>query len=74
MEPEAPSPDVLRLVRTLPAASVRLLLDELARVMEQRQCAEAQADGVPCPSVDADCPRCRRFHETLARLRAGVND
>jgi hypothetical protein len=46
--------------------------DELLGIAADPRCAEAQADGVPCGTADANCEDCGRAIAWLARLRAEI--
>jgi hypothetical protein len=46
--------------------------DQLLCIAADPRCAEAQADGVPCGTADANCEDCGRAIAWLARLRAEI--
>lgn len=46
--------------------------EELLTLAADPRCAEAQADGVPCGSSEADCETCGRALAWLSRLRAEI--
>ena len=50
--------------------SLMRLLMEVAEFVREPGCAEAQADGVPCDSVHADCECCGRALAREATLEA----
>ena len=57
------------LVRAIPVAELRLLLDELDGLLGQPSCPEAQADGGPCPSAATACDQCARARTVVASVR-----
>jgi hypothetical protein len=66
---------VQRLRDALPAdtrANFFREFDELLCIAADPRCAEAQADGVPCGTADANCEDCGRAIAWLARLRAEI--
>ena len=46
--------------------------DQLLCIAADPRCAEAQADGVPCGTADANCEDCGRAIAWLGRLRAEI--
>ena len=46
--------------------------DGLLALLEEPRCADAQADGVPCPSVDVGCEECGRALAWARELRAAI--
>ncbi len=64
---------LVQALRTLPAGTCRErlweLLGELTDFVRLPNCAEFQADGVPCPSAQSDCSQCARVASVLSRLR-----
>jgi hypothetical protein len=66
---------IQRLRDTLPAdAQAKFFkeFEELLTLAAEPRCAETQADGVPCGSLDADCEHCGRALGWLSRLRAEI--
>ncbi len=63
---------LLRAVRGMSANALRTLLTELLALAREPHCAEAQADGVPCPSAHNACDQCYRYEEFRQRLREGL--
>lgn len=68
-----------RLVRdlraALPAEAQTMFfreLDELLALLAEPQCAECQADGVPCPHVDLSCEQCGRALAWIRDLRDAI--
>jgi len=64
---------VQRLRDALPADAQALFFtefEELLTLAAEPRCAESQADGVPCGTLDTDCERCGRALGWLSRLRA----
>jgi hypothetical protein len=57
-----------------PGAQVRFFreFEQLLTPAAEPRCAEAQADGVRCGTLDTDCERCGRALGWLSRLRAEV--
>jgi hypothetical protein len=55
----------------LPAARLRALMAALDEGAGPPACAEAQADGVPCPSAGDDCARCDRARTVFQSLQRG---
>ena len=57
-----------------PEAQVRFFreFEQLLTLAAEPRCAESQADGVPCGTVEADCEECGRALAWLARLRAEI--
>ena len=49
------------------------LVGELADFVAEPSCAEAQADGAPCPSTDAACDECRKLTSILEGLRGRLH-
>jgi hypothetical protein len=47
-------------------------LDGVLALMEEPRCAEAQADGVPCPQVDVGCDECGRALAWVRELRDAI--
>jgi hypothetical protein len=47
-------------------------LDELLALLAQPQCAECQADGVPCPQVGVSCEQCGRALLWVRDLREAI--
>lgn len=45
------------------------LVSDLVEFVHDPHCAEAQADGVPCRSVQLDCAECQDVLQTLTTLR-----
>jgi len=61
---------VVALLRALSVERLRELMAALDELVGSPACAEAQADGVPCPSAANDCARCllaRTALEAVAR-------
>jgi hypothetical protein len=60
-------------LREIPTSPLRDLLTDLVQreveLVRDPSCAEAQADGVPCASVEVECADCRRVAEVLEGLR-----
>lgn len=46
--------------------------EQLLTLAAEPRCAESQADGVPCGTVQADCGKCGRALAWLSRLRAEI--
>ncbi len=65
---------LLEAVKDLPPARLRRLLDELVKLTAEPRCAEAQADGVPCPTAHNSCEQCAQFAEVLNRVRERLED
>jgi predicted DCC family thiol-disulfide oxidoreductase YuxK len=67
---------LLRSLRELPESPLRrrlyALVRDLVQFVSNPGCPEAQADGVPCASVDTDCERCQRVFRVLESLRTRV--
>jgi|APFre7841882590_1041340.scaffolds.fasta_scaffold292854_1 hypothetical protein len=66
---------IQRLRDTLPAdAQAKFFkeFEELLTLAAEPRCAETQADGVPCGTLDADCEHCGRALGWLSRLRAEI--
>lgn len=66
---------IQRLRDTLPADAQAMFFkefEELLTLAAEPRCAEAQADGVPCGTLDTDCERCGRALGWLSRLRAEI--
>jgi hypothetical protein len=68
--------DLIWDLRAIPPGAARdelqaLLKDTVALVGEPT-CFEAQADGIPCGSADAECAGCRRVRDGLVRLRQAL--
>jgi hypothetical protein len=67
---------LLRCLREVPRNPLRRrlypLVQDLVDFVTSPGCAEAQADGVPCASADADCERCQRVLRVLDSLRLRV--
>jgi hypothetical protein len=55
----------------LPLARLRALMAALEEGTAPPACAEAQADGVPCPSAAHDCARCDRARSVFESLQRG---
>jgi hypothetical protein len=55
----------------LPLARLRALMAALEEGAGPPACAEAQADGVPCPSAASDCARCDRARTVFESLQRG---
>jgi hypothetical protein len=49
-------------------ARVGRLLDELIAFVQEPRCAEMQADGVPCDSVETQCDQCLHVTEMLDKM------
>jgi len=47
-------------------------LEHLLTLAAEPRCAEAQADGVPCATLETDCEHCGRALAWLTRLRAEI--
>ena len=50
-------------------------LEAIVRLWQSRgvaPCAQAQADGVPCPSLGRQCETCSMALEALEDIRAGA--
>jgi hypothetical protein len=50
-------------------------LEAIVRLWQSRgvaPCAQAQADGVPCPSLGRQCETCAMALEALEDIRAGA--
>ena len=50
-------------------------LEAIVRLWQSRgvaPCAQAQADGVPCPSIGRQCETCSMALEALEDIRAGA--
>jgi hypothetical protein len=47
-------------------------LDDLLALLEEPRCAEAQADGVPCPRVEVGCEECGRALGWVRDLRNAI--
>jgi hypothetical protein len=47
-------------------------LDDLLTLLAGPRCAEAQADGVPCPQVDVGCEECGRALGWVRDLRDAI--
>lgn len=69
------SQDERRLIatlRALPEGALRErvwgMLEHLAQLLHEPRCAQAQADGVPCPHPGGECDQCRRVFEELDAL------
>jgi hypothetical protein len=78
--PEDLRPEERRLVealRAIPPSALRdrfsLLLSELADFVAAPGCAESQADGAPCNSVQASCDECRKVTDLLEGLRTRLH-
>jgi hypothetical protein len=56
--------DLIHSLRAIPDSALkrRILgaVDDLVRLGGEPRCAEAQADGVPCPDPSCTCDRCGR--------------
>lgn len=66
---------VQRLRDSLPAdahATFFRDLEELLTLAAEPRCAEFQADGVPCATLETDCEHCGRALGWLTRLRAEI--
>lgn len=65
-------------LRDLPPSPLRdrlmALLDELVDFVREPQCAEAQADGVPCETVRMACDQCQQLISLLELLRTGLRE
>lgn len=64
-----------RLREVLPAEAQTIVwrrFDELLALMEEPRCAEAQADGVPCPDAEGCCEHCGRALVWVRRLREEI--
>jgi hypothetical protein len=51
-------------------AEVLALLREVLAAARSPHCAQAQADGVPCPCLGVPCEECERVLAGFRRLRA----
>ena len=47
-------------------------LEHLLTLAAEPRCAESQADGVPCATLETDCEHCGRALGWLTRLRAEI--
>ena len=60
-------------LREIPPSRLRdlmtTLVSELADFVADPRCAEAQADGAPCPTTDVSCDECRKLTSVLEGLR-----
>lgn len=66
---------IQRLRDALPADAQTMFFkdfEELLTLAAEPRCAEAQADGVPCGTLDTDCERCGRALAWLSHLRARI--
>ena len=59
---------VVALLRALPVERLRELMAGLDELVGSPACAEAQADGLPCPSAANDCARCLLARTALAAV------
>jgi hypothetical protein len=64
---------LLLALREIPPSRLRdlmtTLVGELAEFVAAPSCAEAQADGAPCPGPDTSCDECRKLTSILEGLR-----
>ena len=64
---------LLLALREIPPSRLRdlmaSLIGELCDFVGRPSCAEAQADGAPCPSTDTSCDECRKLTTILEGLR-----
>jgi hypothetical protein len=74
-------PDERKLVealRAIPESPLRerlsAFLSELADFVAAPSCAEMQADGAPCTSVQAACDECRKMTALLDGLRSRLQE
>ncbi len=69
----APEWELISALRDVPESPlkrrVETLVAELARFALEPKCAEAQADGDPCPSTRGDCESCVKIASLLEALR-----
>ena len=66
---------IQRLREALPADAQEGFLRDLEYLLTlaaEPRCAESQADGVPCATLETDCEHCGRALGWLRRLRAEV--
>ena len=66
---------IQRLRDSLPADAQAGFLRDLERLLTlaaEPRCAESQADGVPCATLETDCEHCGRALGWLMRLRAEI--
>lgn len=57
-----------------PEAQARFFreFEQLLTLAAEPRCAESQADGVPCGTVEAECEECGRALAWLSRMRAEI--
>lgn len=67
--------EVVRAFLAMPPCPVKealgLLILYVASQIESAGCAQAQADGLPCPDLEPDCPTCSGLEQRLRQFLAG---
>ena len=67
---------IVRSLREIADSSLRYrfeeLLIQLTEYVRDPQCAEVQADGVPCPTPDRDCYFCLKIDELIESIRSSM--
>ena len=69
---------LLLALREMPPSRLRDLLttlvSELLDFVSEPGCAEMQADGAPCPTVEVSCDECRKLTTILEGLRGRLQE